>query len=80
MALFVARKRFKISSRRLSQADGFLFSKQKTLMFVHFNDRLFFFCSKNNPTPNQITKSESRQGIDSYLNISDYMKFDIFYL
>ena len=32
------------------------------------------------PTPDQISKSENRQGIDSYLNISDYMQFDIFYL
>ena len=39
-----------------------------------------FFCYRNCPTPNQISKSENRQGIDSYLNISDYMKFDIFYL
>ena len=76
----------------MCHADGFLrlFPEKKTLMFVglkvygHNTTKMersaIFFCSKNNPTPNQIAKSENRQGIDSYLNISDYMKFDIFYL
>ena len=32
-----------------------------------------FLWYRSYPTPNQITKSENRQGIDNYLNISDYM-------